>query len=127
MAGKATMPDGTGRLGGETEENAGGEAARRQSPSGLMALDPQLMADAGAAASDAQGLDHDDGHGAGTAAWRAADDGGGAPPLSAGGVESSAASAQRLVFIDGSVPDYQILAQGATPGVTVVLLNPNEN
>jgi Domain of unknown function (DUF4347)/SdrD B-like domain/Bacterial Ig-like domain len=44
-------------------------------------------------------------------------------PASGPGSAGSAASGQ-IVFIEGSVADYQILADGVQPGVTVVVLNP---
>ena len=41
------------------------------------------------------------------------------------GTPASAAAPSQIVFIEGSVADYQILAAGVRPGVQVVILNPD--
>jgi Domain of unknown function (DUF4347)/Hint domain len=43
------------------------------------------------------------------------------------GMPPSAVAPSQIVFIEGSVADYQILADGVLPGVTVVILNPDAN
>src|SRR5580658_4992079 len=40
---------------------------------------------------------------------------------------ANAATLQQVVFIDGDVPDAQLLAAGVAPGVRAVVLNPNQN
>jgi hypothetical protein len=43
------------------------------------------------------------------------------------GTPPSALAPSQIVFIEGSVADYQILADGVQPGVKVVILNPDAN
>src|SRR5580704_4021599 len=50
-------------------------------------------------------------------------DPGTAPPPSASA--SRQAAPRQIVFIEGSVGDYRILADGVQPGVKVVILNPD--
>src|ERR1700722_11312587 len=41
--------------------------------------------------------------------------------------EPANAPIQQVVFIDGNVPDAQLLAAGVAPGVRAVILNPDQN
>jgi hypothetical protein len=54
-------------------------------------------------------------------------DGAGQPPAGGADQEPAGGAGQQIVFIEGSVADYQILADGVQPGVTVVILNPDAN
>ena len=55
-----------------------------------------------------------------------ADSGSGSGSPAAPATPSSTAGHQ-IVFIDGNVPDAEVLAQGVQPGIEVVILDPNSN
>lgn len=51
----------------------------------------------------------------------------GAGMVSGNAVPETNAAPSQIVFIEGSVADYQILADGVRPGEMVVILNPASN
>ncbi len=48
------------------------------------------------------------------------------PTQAGAGISHAATVDSQIVFIDGSVPDAQVLAAGVAPGVVAVLLDPNQ-
>ncbi len=130
---------------GRTRKTSSTEPRRRRRHLGIMVLEPRIMYD-GAAAATAASAHHHHHDGSQPDPMQAGAAGGG-PAVSAqtrsggdGHWHHEATPAEpmphvvtwvkdptEIVFINSQVPDAQLLAQGAKPGVEVVMLDPNSD